>query len=684
MFRSHLGLFLEEDNIRHAPCEGPDCFDLRGGGLPFEPPPLASIWRRPVAAMLDDSLEPRLRGSLENFLNESTMMDEVHDEVGRLLRSDRPCGRIVCTNSPECTATIHDLRIRVLEPLLLFVLKRYYDSVGDSDTSERPNSLYYLRFEAPQRSHPPGITLALMRGNGRCLSRLSIILEEDASFMSNGPQPNLFARDDECKFHLYHNGPIPLDLGKRSHGAQAMLNKLAFLMESANERNDKTGEVEVPVRFGMMISSHFVILAEAVVNPQNLQEMGILYSRIYTTASRRPPIPHQEPFLFDYISVALMFLAAGIDHIATAAPPSPEALQLLFAHSIDPQELDRTVGAIGVECAIEAPEASESPRAKRRRTRGTKATSQPPSPLLKDFWRTGGHVVQVTLDTSVASIALVWEYSPDRLDPYEAVVFKLSETSIPNEALVKTSEFRTTPSLKRLSPALLEYLSRELYDDGERSPLLMASLSALDRCDLQSLPQIRIPQLLAIGGYGSAYGGQLRTKAPAGSPSRHSNKSVQAGIAPRLLAGLDSTKSEPIPQHKVMLTDTPMVIKIFDGWGAGIRESLFYEHVFPLLPKEARKLLPTYYGTYLQAGPSRSIALVMEYGGRQIRDSDLVPEFDDKVRQAVQMFARLGIDHGDLRRDNVLLRDDGSLCLIDWNLAKLVSQSAPSSSEVSE
>ncbi|KDE07558.1 hypothetical protein MVLG_02229 [Microbotryum lychnidis-dioicae p1A1 Lamole] len=213
--------------------------------------------------MLDDSLEPRLRGSLENFLDESKLMEEVHDEVGRLLRSDRPCGRIVCTNSPECTATIHDLRIRVLAPLLLFVLKRYYDSIGDSNTRQRPNSPYYLRFEAPPRSHPPGITLALMRGNGTCLFRFSIILEEDASFMSNGAQPNLFARDDECKFHLHHNGPIPLDLGKRSHGAQAMLNKLAFLMESANERNDKTGEVEVPVRFGMMISSHFVILAEA-------------------------------------------------------------------------------------------------------------------------------------------------------------------------------------------------------------------------------------------------------------------------------------------------------------------------------------------------------------------------------------------------------------------------------------
>ncbi|SGY48848.1 BQ5605_C001g00705 [Microbotryum silenes-dioicae] len=607
--------------------------------------------------MLDDSLDPRLRGSLENFLNESKLMEEVHDEVGRLLRSDRPCGRIVCTNSPECTATIHDLRIRVLEPLLLFVLKRYYDSIGDSNTRQRPNSPYYLRFEAPPRSHPPGITLALMRGNGTCLFRFSIILEEDASFMSNGAQPNLFARDDECKFHLHHNGPIPLDLGKRSHGAQAMLNKLAFLMESANERNDKTGEVEVPVGFGMMISSHFVILAEAVVNPQNSQEMGILYSHIYTTASRRPPIPLQEPFLFDFISVALMFLAAGIDHIATAAPPSPEALQLLFAHSSDPQELDRTVGATAYP--------------------GREGNITATTITAEDFWRTGGHVVQVMLDTSVASIAFVWEHSSDQLDPFEAVAFKLSETSIPNEPPVNMSEFKITLSLKRLSPALLEYLSRELYDDEGRSPLLRASLSVLDRCDLRSLPQIRIPQLLAIGGYGSAYGGQLRTKAPAGSPSQRSNKSVQAGIAPRLLAGLDSTKSEPIPQHKVMPTDTPMVIKVFDGWGAGIRESLFYEHVFPLLPKEARKLLPSYYGTYLQAGPSRSIALVMEYGGRQIRDSDLVPEFDDKVRQAVQMFARLGIDHGDLRRDNVLLRDDGSLCLIDWNLAKLVSHIIP-------
>ncbi|KDE06121.1 hypothetical protein MVLG_03538 [Microbotryum lychnidis-dioicae p1A1 Lamole] len=147
----------------------------------------------------------------------------------------------------------------------MFLLQEYQAQLGE-DVNKLNGGRYILHSspEDPDQTHiPRGITFALRHTHTRVASNTIISFEEDSSFMTFGCQTNLFAREDECKYFLHQRGPIPLDPSGRSHGAQAMLNKLAWRMQSAIQRDPKTGKVEVPVRFGIMMSTHFAILAES-------------------------------------------------------------------------------------------------------------------------------------------------------------------------------------------------------------------------------------------------------------------------------------------------------------------------------------------------------------------------------------------------------------------------------------
>ncbi|SGY99857.1 BQ5605_C034g11309 [Microbotryum silenes-dioicae] len=80
--------------------------------------------------MRDASLEQRLERSAVDFLGQRDLVEPVlRDLTGRL---SSMCGvRLFCTDLPECTVTVHDLRIRVLEPLVMLALQLYHDRKGE-------------------------------------------------------------------------------------------------------------------------------------------------------------------------------------------------------------------------------------------------------------------------------------------------------------------------------------------------------------------------------------------------------------------------------------------------------------------------------------------------------------------------------------------------------------------------
>ncbi|SDA04534.1 BZ3501_MvSof-1269-A2-R1_Chr3-2g06254 [Microbotryum saponariae] len=97
-------------------------------------------------------------------------------------------------------------------------------------------------------------------------------------------------------------------------------------MKSAVKRHPTavtTGEVIVPVRFGMIPSTHLGVFAEAIVNPQIPEEVGLImpliYSPLFQTSDERrsTPSPYGGIFRFARGSVALMFLASMIDHLSS-------------------------------------------------------------------------------------------------------------------------------------------------------------------------------------------------------------------------------------------------------------------------------------------------------------------------------------------------------------------------------
>ncbi|SCZ93965.1 BZ3500_MvSof-1268-A1-R1_Chr6-3g09032 [Microbotryum saponariae] len=104
--------------------------------------------------------------------------------------------------------------------------------------------------------------------------------------------------------------------------------------------------------------------------------------------------------------------------------------------------------------------------------------------------------------------------------------------------------------------------------------------------------------------------------------------------------------------------------------GSVIRETLFYQHVFPHLPNHLQKHLPQYHGTYRRTNGS-AYAMVLENVGTHMRYSEFY-ERSGQWHEIEKAFVELGIVHNDIRQGNVLVRpDDGGFCFVDWGRSYL-------------
>ncbi|KDE03253.1 hypothetical protein MVLG_06247 [Microbotryum lychnidis-dioicae p1A1 Lamole] len=99
--------------------------------------------------------------------------------------------------------------------------------------------------------------------------------------------------------------------------------------------------------------------------------------------------------------------------------------------------------------------------------------------------------------------------------------------------------------------------------------------------------------------------------------------------------------------------------------GSIIRETLFYQHVFPHLPDYLQKHLPQYHGTYRRTN-GNGYAMVLENVGMTINDLDFY-ESPGQLWEIEATFRELGIIHNDVSAGNVLVRpNNGRLCFVDW------------------
>ncbi|KDE09176.1 hypothetical protein MVLG_00498 [Microbotryum lychnidis-dioicae p1A1 Lamole] len=584
----------------HDPCGGPDDLSYRAIGVPFEGAPLPPSSQVPVSAMLDKLLWDRLQSSAVEFFAQLDLVDPVLREATALLTSMWE-ERLFCTNASECTVSVHDLRIRVFEPLVKFVLKQYDDKTGEAGTIAKEDGWYLLQYrpeDPTQTLLPRGITFALRHTHTR---------------------PDLFAREDECKFFLHERGPIPLDPSGRSHGAQAMLNKLAWRMHSAVQRNAATGQVEVPVRFGLIMSTRLAILAESVENPNNSQECGLLYTPIFRTVYPSYLYQGEIPFSFQQRSVSLMFLASILDYVMHTPGPSSGTLDSLFGARQEPSDPHRdgqslTDAQPAGGAVSKSPSAIPSDVSKDISRSSYRVRNQPtPYPNLVDAWRSSNFIVKTRLNTTswpprFGFVKLEWRHE---YTPMEAVVF---EVGWKTKGRSKPLRYKPSRRLSQLSSALLSYLSEPLVEEDGRPARGIAKLSDQNKVKFDSLPRLEAVQLLGKGGFASVTAGQLKAGAPADNDKTSDGDS--------------ETRRTSIP------TDQPVVIKLLDDdvhTEAGIRESIFYETVFPLLLKETRAFLPHSYGTYRSSG-GRTLVLIMGYAGNPIPFAE---RSDDNLQQQI-------------------------------------------------
>ncbi|SGY99687.1 BQ5605_C034g11298 [Microbotryum silenes-dioicae] len=577
----------------HDPCGRLDDFSYRAIGTPFQGAPLPPSSQLPVSAILDTSLQERVEDALLGFLREHKMVESVFYEACALLKITGKA-RLFCTNSPQCTVSVHDLRTRLLDPLVMFLLQEYQAQLGE-DVNKLNGGRYILHSspEDPDQTHiPRGITFALRHTHTRVASNTIISFEEDSSFMTFGCQTNLFAREDECKYFLHQRGPIPLDPSGRSHGAQAMLNKLAWRMQSAIQRDPKTGKVEVPVRFGIMMSTHFAILAESVTNPNNDQEVGLIYTPIFKIGTT---LMDRDRFPFHFLAKSIPLLPSNLYLVRGEIPMVPAVIPVAAGKLDMPRK-------------------------------------GPRNNQVKDWW---------TRDPRNHSPLTEFEWNKlgTRL---EAVIFDV--VGKPGKTLA-APRYRTSHRLIHLSPALLAYLSKPLGEQRGRKKSSV-TLSNLRKIKVDTLPLLAAVQLLGRGGFGAVTAGKLVLNAP--------------GFKEPVLKDEEGSKAREVDSFSKTTS-----------WKPGSENRSFTNTFFRSSRKCARAFLPAYYGTFRSAR-GNSIALIMGYGGRPIPRSERSnEELQQKVDNAYCLFDKHGVDHSDRNLRNVLLREDGSLCLIDWNLATL-------------
>ncbi|SCV70432.1 BQ2448_1826 [Microbotryum intermedium] len=561
------------------------------------PPTLDPAWQQPVAAMKDDSLEERVEKALEDVLVEHDLLDRVTRHVEAVHKN------------------------KLAQPLTIALLRRYHNK-GLNKKERDSRGVEFLGFEPRDAHQTAGITFTLKQMQQGYLSRVAMLFEQHSNFLSFGMERNLIARG--CKFHLYQEHPIPLDLDNESYGAEAMLNNLAFLMVSTVQRDKRTGQVKLPVRYGMIISTSYVLLAE------NVQEVGILYSPIFETSSHsHSRVPY--PFWFERRSITLMFLAFILNHLTKAMAPSHAVIQRLFGNT--PPDETRTSPPRSAQPS--AVHIQTNPiAAKKKRARQCDASRLLPPLECFDVWCMEHEVLRVRLNATVSPASL--EFRLPRLGlstnvhmslkssiSLDAVTFEVTSLSESPRSLPR---YRPTPALGALPPALLAYLSSHLDPEDDFSG---------------ALPFLDAPRFLARGGFGAVHAARLRTTTSIAAGEDSGWWSVPR--PPANAAGHLRAKGDLIS----MPTDLPMIIKVFDDQiESGIRENLFYEH-------------------------EQRIVLALGYGGRLLEVVDMTKELEQDARTAYQLFYQRGINHGDCEARNILLHDDGSLCLIDWGSATL-------------
>ncbi|SCZ92093.1 BZ3500_MvSof-1268-A1-R1_Chr5-3g08333 [Microbotryum saponariae] len=628
--------------------------------------PLPSGSRHPVAAMQDSTLDDRVQQALLAFLGEHELADKVLAKAATLLEAAPT--PIFCSDMPQCTATIHDWRIRVLEPLLKFFLCHYsYKMTG---LPANPNQ-YRLSFTAPDGSQPSGITLHLLEQNGGQGVSLPIVFEHDSNFWTFGPQPHRIARQGQigqttpAYYYLEQKNPIPLDPNTKSHGAQAILNRLAMSMELAVCRNSETGEIMHAPRFGMLMSTKMSILAEVVENPRNAQEIGFLLTPILLDprddTQSRGDTP--MPFLFNSRSSTRLALATLVDFLTHIRAPSPSTVAQLFGPpSIDKQEW-RQVQRESWLNDLRAPEIEERPSTSVEVWKGSLFTvrakldhhNKRPRFINRPRGRTGRFLGFSVME----AVKFMVQAKPASPNAQSSHVHK------PSRRLANA-----------LPSPLIDYLKRGTQRrEGSKR---YHRLSGLEVEDPAPLPALELLQLLAIGGAGWVFAGRL-SQAPSQVehklPNAASTKAaieLEPTVEPEHLQMTTTSKPRVGTRKSQIPFDELIVIKVFQGDQSDsvFVESLFYEYVFPLLSPEARAVLPRYYGTFRSTDGS-VFMLILEYGGRPIEDKDRTDDLDAKVDAAFDLLQQHGVSHGDQEDRNLLIGDDGSICIIDFDGASL-------------
>ncbi|SCZ90368.1 BZ3500_MvSof-1268-A1-R1_Chr9g10807 [Microbotryum saponariae] len=538
IFQSPYTLLYDGSNSDYHPCGKVDDFSYRAIGTPFQGAPLPPSSQLPVSAILDTSLQQRLEGALLDFLGAHDLLEPVYNETRKLLLHVGQT-RLFCTNSPECIVSMHDLRIRILEPLVTIALKKYHDKIEEDGKKSGGIYLLHYRPEDPiQPQLPRGITFALRHTITGVASNTTISFEEDSSFLTFGCQPNGFAREDECKFFLNEGEPIPLDPCGRSHGVQAMLNKLVWRMQSAIQRDPKTGKVEVPVRFGIIMSTHFAILAESVTNPNNDQEAGLVYTPIFKTGNDVKD-RDRDAFNFRPKSIPLLFLAIILDYLVKVPPPPDKILNLLFGTG---KHLDDSSGDSGVEGQTK-PERSEEgdgehPTGLENKRQTTGHPSESDNKGLPD---SSAHVS--SLSPSDEDGSRNWVNRGTRI---EAVTFEV--VSKPGKPL----KARDTTPVMTLSTF---------------PPQSSVVLSDLKEVKLNTLPVFAAAHLLGEGGFGSVTAGRLVASTAAirdVDPKDRSSKAPEVGSSPIEARNEDSTDSRSSSIPTLIIAGIPILIIIQD------------------------------------------------------------------------------------------------------------------------
>ncbi|SCV70068.1 BQ2448_1462 [Microbotryum intermedium] len=126
------------------------------------------------------------------------------------------------------------------------------------------------------------------------------------------------------------------------------------------------------------------------------------------------------------------------------------------------------------------------------------------------------------------------------------------------------------------------------------------------------------------------------------------------------------------PDTKFPLVDDPVLNKTYflklvscQFAGSVIRETLFYQQVFPHLPDHLRCYLPRYHGTY-RGSNGNGYAMVFENVGTYTNARNYYGS-TGQLCEVDDAFAKLGIIHNDISAVNVLVGpNDGDFCLVDW------------------